>query len=148
MTRDDQVSPRIVVGCGVAPDGQEVVDGYYRGARGFTFFVDPRVPDWRSPQRGAIGELFSHWSLPRQPPALISLPTGAGKTAVALTASHLIEARRVLVVVPGRDLRRQTVNAFRSQAVLRHIGALTGPGNPHRRRAVRARRRLVDHARR
>lgn len=116
--------------CLPVTDERLVVDGYYRGPRGFTFFVDSRVPDWRSPQRGAIGELFSHWSLPRQPPALISLPTGAGKTAVALTAPHLIEARRVLVLVPGRDLRRQTVIAFRSQAVLRHVGALTGPGDP------------------
>lgn len=106
------------------------MNGYYQGERAFTFFVDPHHPSWRSPQRGAIGELFSHWSLPRQPPALISLPTGAGKTAVALAAPHLIGARRTLVVVPGRDLRRQIATEFRSQAVLRSVGALAGDGDP------------------
>jgi superfamily II DNA or RNA helicase len=107
-----------------------ILNGYYQGERAFTFFVDSHHPSWRSPQRGAIGELFSHWSLPRQPPALISLPTGAGKTAVALAAPHLIGARRTLVVVPGRDLRRQIATEFRSQAVLRNIGALAGDGDP------------------
>lgn len=53
------------------------------------------------------------------------MPTGVGKTAIALAAPFLAaEAKRVLVVVPTQELRRQTVERFRAQDVLRRIGAL------------------------
>ena len=105
-------------------------DYYGGGDHGFSLFCDLGTPRWRSPQRGVLGALLAHWSLPRQLPALASLPTGAGKTAVALAAPHLIKAQRVLVVVPSRDLRGQTETAFRSQDVLYRIGAITGATRP------------------
>ncbi|WP_226350641.1 DEAD/DEAH box helicase [Pseudonocardia sp. ICBG601] len=82
------------------------------------------MPSWRQPQIGAVGALISHWSTRRHTPALISLPTGAGKTAVAVAARYLAQAGRTLVVVPTADLRDQLANAFASSADLVRIGAL------------------------
>ncbi|MGC4939824.1 DEAD/DEAH box helicase [Kribbella sp. DT2] len=103
---------------------------YYRDPHGFVFFGGSPGPAWRPAQRGAIGRLIGHWSIPRQPPALVSLPTGTGKTAVAVAAPYLIAPQRVLVVVPSRELRKQTVDAYRQQTVLRQIGALQGDHDP------------------
>ncbi|WP_427892901.1 hypothetical protein ACQHIV_08380 [Kribbella sp. GL6] len=43
---------------------------------------------WRLAQRGAVGSLIGHWSMPRQPP------------------------EKVLVVVPTQELRRRMASAF------------------------------------
>jgi superfamily II DNA or RNA helicase len=103
---------------------------YERGERGFRLFMAPGRPAWRHPQLGALGALLAHWSLPRRAPALISLPTGTGKTAIGVAAPHLVRAARVLVVVPSTELRRQMVAAFRSQEVLGRIGALDNDAGP------------------
>jgi superfamily II DNA or RNA helicase len=73
-----------------------------------------------------------HWSLHRAIPGLISMPTGTGKTLVSIAAAHIAQGNRVLVVVPSTHLRRQTVEAFRDQLMLRSIGAI-GDSNarPH-----------------
>jgi superfamily II DNA or RNA helicase len=106
--------------------------GSYFGddSAGFRMFCRPGVPAWRRPQFGAMGALAAHWSIPQASPALVSLPTGTGKTAVALAAAHIAAARRVLVVVPSTQLRTQMATAFTSQQTLRDIGALTGDGSP------------------
>lgn len=67
---------------------------------------------------------MAHWSLPRDTPALVSLPTGSGKSAVALAAPFLASAKRVLVVVPSTDLRRQLAGAFTDLALLQRIDAV------------------------
>jgi superfamily II DNA or RNA helicase len=94
----------------------------------FTLYESPIRPRWRSAQRGALGALMAHWSLPRSAPALISLPTGSGKSAVALAAPFLALAKRVLVVVPSKDLRRQLAGAFTDFALLRRIDAVDQGG--------------------
>jgi superfamily II DNA or RNA helicase len=96
----------------------------------FTFYESPSRPQWRSPQRGALGALMAHWSLPRGAPALVSLPTGSGKSAVALAAPFLASAKRVLVVVPSKDLRRQLAGAFSDLALLHRIDAVDYGGAP------------------
>ena len=106
-------------------------DAYYsRASRAFSLFTDSANPQWRRPQFGAIGALLAHLALHDSQPALISLPTGAGKTGVALAAAHIISPRRTLVVVPTADLRSQAADEFRSQDLLRRIGALAGRGSP------------------
>jgi superfamily II DNA or RNA helicase len=101
-----------------------------------SYFVD-RYPDIRLPvatdaeplgfrnaQLGAIHAVASHFTL-RDEPALITLPTGAGKTAVLLACAILLQPRtRVLLVTPSRALRNQVANEARTMATLRRIGAL------------------------
>lgn len=87
--------------------------------------------DWRNPQRGALGALVAHWSLPQSAPALVCLPTGVGKSAVALAAPFICEANRVLVVVPGKELRTQLTGQFETLRDLRKLGAVApGIGSP------------------
>ena len=104
--------------------------GYYRGRNGFTFLRDATSPRWRPPQRGALGALIAHWAVHSRKHTLIAVPTGAGKTGIALAIPHLASPRRVLVVVPSTQLRKQLVEAFSSQAMLREADALSGDQNP------------------
>ncbi|WP_155357663.1 DEAD/DEAH box helicase [Acrocarpospora macrocephala] len=97
----------------------------------FTLFNGVGIPAWRAPQIGALGAVMAHWSLPRKTAALVSLPTGSGKTAVAAAAPYLCKANRVLVVVPSQDLRKQISAAFQSEDVLRRIGARNSEDRPH-----------------
>lgn len=90
----------------------------------------PDGPSWRTSQVGALGAVLAHWSLTPLEPALISMPTGSGKTAVAMALPYLAAARRVLVIVPNVELRNQTLDAFSTNRNLRDIGALNSPGNP------------------
>lgn len=79
-----------------------------------------------------------HWSLTPSVPTVISVPTGSGKTAVAMAAPHLLDhpPGRVLVVAPSRALREQLAENFRDQDVLRRIGALPDDGSFDRAPAV------------
>lgn len=104
---------------------------HYRATAGtFRLFESATSPAWRSPQVGALGELLGHWSLPNRPPALISVPTGSGKSAIATAAPYLVNASRVLVVVPSKDVRRQLTSEFETERVLHQIGARTDPRLP------------------
>lgn len=97
----------------------------------FQLFSRPGKPNWRSPQRGALGALLGYWSLPRETPALISVPTGSGKSAIATAAPYLAGSARVLVVVPSVDLRKQLAADFGSEGTLRAIGAREGDAAPN-----------------
>jgi superfamily II DNA or RNA helicase len=93
---------------------------------------------WRSPQLGALGSLLAHWTLTPEEPALVSLPTGAGKTGVALAAPFLTPQppTRVLVMVPSSALRKQTVRHFSTMRLLREIRALTRWYDPPRIKVI------------
>src|SRR3954447_17600780 len=58
----------------------------------------------REAQRGALYAIAAHRSTSDEP-AQVVLPTGVGKTLVAVLAPYLLEARRVLVVTPARIVR-------------------------------------------
>lgn len=98
--------------------------GYYATATGFHLYSSRTSPAWREPQLAALGSVLSQWSLAGSEHPLVSVPTGVGKTAIALAAPFLAGARRTLVVVPTRELRRQTVQQFGTQDLLRRIDAL------------------------
>lgn len=73
---------------------------------------------------------MAHWSIEDGLPAIVSMPTGSGKTAVAVALPYLAKSHRVLVIVPSRELRRQVVSAFRSRSLLQDIGVLEGEHSP------------------
>jgi superfamily II DNA or RNA helicase len=108
------------------------------------FFADEREAfeltraRWRDPQLGALGSLLAHWSLTPDEPALVSLPTGAGKTGVALAAPFLSPRPpdHVLVLVPSTAIRDQLVRAFSTMRLLREIRALTRWHEPERIRVA------------
>jgi len=92
----------------------------------FRLMGDPQ-PQWRRPQLGALTAMVAHWSLNDAEPCVLSIPTGSGKTAIALAAPFLRQEppKRVLVVAPSVAVREQLVKQFESQAILQQIGALS-----------------------
>ncbi|RQZ27626.1 hypothetical protein DIE14_10480 [Burkholderia sp. Bp9017] len=77
----------------------------------------------RRGQVGALHALAAHFCADADP-AVISLPTGYGKTAVMAGACFTLRARRVLVIVPTAALRKQTMRSFSSLDVLIKHGTL------------------------
>lgn len=83
------------------------------------------LPGFRDAQRGALFALGSHFSQ-RRDPAIVTMPTGSGKTAVLQAAAFLLRARRALVVTPSRLVREQIYDDFRMLGVLKRLGAVPG----------------------
>ncbi|MBS1524849.1 MAG: DEAD/DEAH box helicase family protein [Bacteroidetes bacterium] len=68
-------------------------------------------------QIGAIGAALAHFSI-KNDPALITMPTGTGKTAVMIVLAYTLKAEKVLVVTPSQLVREQIANTFRDPKVL------------------------------
>ena len=100
-------------------------DFYSRERKRINLFNETR---WRPPQLGALTAALSHWTLEPKEPALVSIPTGAGKTAIAMATPYVITKppRRVLVIAPSSDLRTQLSDKFVSEHDLAVVSALAG----------------------
>ncbi len=60
----------------------------------------------------------------RREPALITMPTGSGKTVVLMAAGFLLRAERVLVLTPSKLVRRQIATEFKTLAKLKALNCL------------------------
>lgn len=78
---------------------------------------------FRPGQLGALHSAVSHFSVYGEP-AIISLPTGYGKTAIIMALPFVLGAGRVLVVEPTDVLRRQTAAHFGALSTLRKLHVL------------------------
>jgi superfamily II DNA or RNA helicase len=67
----------------------------------------------RRSQLGALWAIGSHFTT-SDTSAIVAMPTGTGKTLVALLAPYLLRANRVLVLTPSRLIRHQVASQFRS----------------------------------
>ncbi|MFY1960345.1 DEAD/DEAH box helicase family protein [Achromobacter xylosoxidans] len=86
---------------------------------------------FRPGQLGALHSVAAHFSVYDEP-AIVSLPTGYGKTAVIMALPFLLCSNRVLVVEPTDVLRRQTSAHFGELSTLRKLKVLPAEaGNPH-----------------
>ena len=74
----------------------------------------------RNCQLGAFWSVWSHFTASDRP-ALVSLPTGAGKTGLMMTLAFGLKARRVLVVTPATILRDQVRDEFASLSLLKSL---------------------------
>src|ERR1700733_11558093 len=79
---------------------------------------------FRPGQLGALHSVVSHFSVYDEP-AIVSLPTGYGKTAVIMALPFVLGAKRLLVVEPTDVLRRQTAGHFGALSTLRKLHVLT-----------------------
>jgi superfamily II DNA or RNA helicase len=85
---------------------------------------------YRACQRGACLAALAHFTTTEEP-ALISMPTGSGKTAVMMMLAFLLNAEHVVIVNPFIILKDQTFERFRSLKDLKSIGAYPQNGpNP------------------
>lgn len=97
----------------------------------------------RRAQLGAAFAVVSHFTVHSEP-ALVSMPTGSGKSAVMTLLSFLLGARRVLVVTPSKLLREQLAEEFTFLRVLRARGVF--PTDVPGPRVAKAEHRLADEA--
>ena len=68
-------------------------------------------------QIAAVGAAIAHFST-KSEPALISMPTGTGKTAVMILLSYAFKAKKVLIITPSQLVREQISNQFRNPELL------------------------------
>lgn len=86
-------------------------------------FASDNEAGLRPAQLGAIHAAASHFVV-RSDPGIITMPTGSGKTAVAIASAFILRAERVLVIVPSRLVREQIFEEFETLGTLRRSGAI------------------------
>jgi len=74
-------------------------------------------------QLGAIHAAAAHFAT-RRDPAVVTMPTGSGKTAVLIAAAFVLRATRVLIIAPGRLVREQIADEVEKLTTLRAAGAI------------------------
>ncbi len=80
-------------------------------------------PGFRAAQLGAIHAVAGHFAQ-RSDPAIVTMPTGSGKTGVMNACAFVLRASRVLVVTPSRLVREQITEEIKSLSLLRRLAAL------------------------
>ena len=92
------------------------------------FILEPKTGSGlRKCQLGAIWALKSAFiSNSPEVAALISMPTGSGKSAIMMAACFELGLTKILIVEPSKVLRNQICEQFRSLEILKHIGCLPG----------------------
>lgn len=90
------------------------------------FILEPKdAPGLRKCQLGAIWALKSYFiTNTPEVAALISMPTGSGKTAIMMAACFELNLSKVLIIEPSKVLRNQICEQFRSLEILKSIGCL------------------------
>lgn len=95
----------------------------------------------RHAQLGAAFAVAAHFTV-HSDPALVSMPTGSGKSGVMTLVPFLLGSARVLIVTPSKLLRDQLATEFTLLKVLRERGAF--PANTPGPRVKQAEHRLGD----
>jgi superfamily II DNA or RNA helicase len=80
-------------------------------------------------QIGAIGAALAHFSTKNEP-ALITMPTGTGKTAVMIILSYVLKVKKVLVITPSQLVREQIVESFKNPEILIKKGIIQNKNLP------------------
>lgn len=96
-------------------------------------------PGFREAQIAAIHAISAHF-FSTKAPAVVVMPTGAGKTAVAAAVCFSLRAKRVLVITPSRLLREQIAEKFDTLVDLERIRAI--PALMERPRVLNLRSRV------
>jgi len=84
---------------------------------------DGRPPGFRSAQIAAIFAVSAHFFNSKQP-AIVTMPTGSGKTTVLMAVAFSLRAKRVLILTPSRLVREQIAENFSALVDLKKIEAL------------------------
>lgn len=77
----------------------------------------------RPPQKAALFAIGSHWTLEHEA-ATIVMPTGTGKTETMISSVVAFSKGRVLIIVPSKALREQTLNKFLNLGLLKDLGLI------------------------
>jgi superfamily II DNA or RNA helicase len=86
---------------------------------------------YRECQLGASLATMAHFTASSEP-ALTSMPTGSGKTALMMMLSFLLKVRHVIIITPSVVLRGQTADKFDKLTDLKTISAFPpNASGPH-----------------
>jgi len=109
----------------------------------FRFPLKERDEDvgFRKAQLGAIFSIAGHFSN-RNEPAIITMPTGSGKTAVLLSIAYILQAKRILIITPSRLVREQISDEATILTTLKETGAL--PNDLQCPRVLSTRKRITS----
>lgn len=99
--------------------------GYFRNNYDKLRFpvTDAHPPGFRSAQLAAVQAVSAHFFNSPEP-AIVTMPTGAGKTTVLMALTFVMRAERVLVLTPSRLVREQIAENFGALVDLKKIEAL------------------------
>src|SRR5258708_28391231 len=84
---------------------------------------DARTAGFRPAQIAAIHSVSAHFFNSDQP-AIVTMPTGSGKTTVLMALAFVLRAQRVLILTPSRLVREQIAENFAALVDLKKIEAL------------------------
>src|SRR5712692_6462782 len=84
---------------------------------------DSSPAGFRGAQLAAIHAVSAHFFNSKQP-AIVTMPTGAGKTTVLMALAFVLRAQRVLILTPSRLVREQIAENFGALVDLKKIEAL------------------------
>lgn len=85
--------------------------------------ADSNQSGLRNAQLGAIHAIAAHFTI-RNESAIITMPTGSGKTGVLLLTAFVLRANRVLVITPSRLVRNQIKEQFKDLGLLKEINVI------------------------
>lgn len=112
---------------------------FFRSYPDFRYPIqDEANAGFRSAQLGAIHSAAAHFAV-RKEPAIITMPTGSGKTAVLISTAFTLRAKRVLIITPSRLVREQIANEVATLSTLKLAGALPQEYSPPNVKRVRKR---------
>lgn len=81
-------------------------------------------PGLRRGQAGALHAIAAHFTF-KTDPAVVTMPTGSGKTVVLALSPFILRANRVLVITPSRLVRNQITDEFATLGRVISTGALS-----------------------
>lgn len=90
----------------------------------FQQFGSEGIEGIRSCQAGGFWGVKSHFTAYEDEPALVSMPTGSGKTALMMLLAFGLSEKQVLVVTASDVLRTQTAAKFKQLDGLRQAGVV------------------------
>lgn len=96
-----------------------------RDAIRFDQFAEESEGGLRECQKGGFWAVRSHFTAYPEEPALVSMPTGSGKTALMMLLSFAVSEKQVLVITASDILRSQTAEKFRTLDGLQEAGVLS-----------------------
>lgn len=76
----------------------------------------------RNAQIGAIHAISSYFTLNKAKAAMVTMPTGSGKTAVLMMTPYILQAKRILVITPSKMVRSQITDDFKDLSTLCKAG--------------------------
>lgn len=85
---------------------------------------------FRNAQIGAIYSIGSYYTLHKEKPAIISMPTGSGKTLVIMITPYLLRVKRVLIITPSVMVRGQICERFKDTNYFEKINCFANLKSP------------------